>query len=123
MKYIISLDGIPDEATEYIQRALIVFPKEDIFNVQQVTPVIFINRSCCQSYFVLDLHDRYHCDVGVKGIKMLIEFLQDKEMKFVIVRNTERKYISQRLNLIVMNQIDKDSQDGQYMNKITKILQ
>ena len=123
MKYIISLDGIPDEATQYMQRALVIFPKEDLLNVEQKTPVILINRSCCQSYFVLDLHDRYHCDVGVNGVKMLIEFMQEKQINYLFVSNTEKKFISQRLSLIVMNQNEnnsKDSKDAQYMNKIRK---
>ena len=120
MKYIISLDGIPDEATQYTQRALVIFPKEDVLNVEQKTPVILINRSCCQSYFVLDLHDRYHCDVGVKGVKMLIEFMQEKQINYLFVSNTEKKFISQRLSLIVMNQNENNSKDAQYMNKIKK---
>ena len=105
-----------------MQRALVVFPREDIFNVKQETPVILINRSHCQSYFILDLHDRYHCDVGVNGTKMLLEFLHDKAIDYVMVKNKE-KNISQALNLIVMNQNDTNSKDDQYMNWIKKILQ
>ena len=90
MEYVSSLDAIPDKVIDYMQRALVVFPREDILNGKQETPVILINRSHCQSYFILDLHDRYHCDVGVNGIKMLLQFLHDKAVDYVMVKNNEK---------------------------------
>ena len=73
------MDAFEKSVQSYLQQSLIIFPKCDIMESadEQECPVITINRSVTQFYFIKRLHERFHGDLGPNGLNELVEYFEN----------------------------------------------
>ena len=118
-EYVQTLDSSATTSTEYFKRHLIVLPTQNIFitTTKQRDPVIIINRAPVQSYFIKNLHERYHCDVGENGLQFFLKVLSNNNIPSLLVKNTTEFVKSEDLQLLVINKVNKSSQNNILIKK------
>ena len=116
------LDKLPESVDEFSKRSMIIFPSAIIDTILNSGKEIFIiQRSTLQAYFVKDLCDRPHGDIGPTAIKTLISHLTDLDIPFTYMKNNINHVIASN-NMIVMNKEEPQSESGLILTGVSKVL-
>ena len=116
------LDNIPGSVEEFSKRSMVIFPSTIINTVMNSGKEIFIiQRSTLQAYFVKDLRDRPHGDIGPTALKTLISHLTNLDIPFKHMKNDINHVIGSH-NMIVMNKGEPQSKCGYILTGVSKAL-
>ena len=101
---------------------MIIFPSSIIDTIMNSGKEIFIiQRSTLQAYFVKDLRDRPHDDIGPTGLKTLISHLTDLDIPFTYMKNNINHVIKSH-NMIVINKEEPQSESVFILTGVSKAL-
>ena len=116
------LDKLPETIDDFSRRSMIIFPSALIDSILTSGKQIFIiQRSALQAYFVKDLRERPHGDIGPNAVKTLTSHLSQLHIPFTYMKNNINHVIASH-NMIVMNKEEPKSDSGLILTGVSKAL-
>ena len=117
--YLQSLDAVADSAQSYLRRSLVIFPNIDIMKSggDLECPVVIIDRSATQFYFIKRLHERLHGDLGPNGFNELVQYLEYKSIPYQHIDGNTSSFKEPSMDLYVCNKTSLLSNDASKSKK------
>ena len=109
---------------QHLKRYLIIMPEYDIFDTHAIPTChgVVIQRNLIQCYFVKELHNRFHFDVGQNGVDHLLNLFNSQEIEHIIVPNDVPFYLNEEKKSVI-NRTSYERHDSQILKKVKGLFQ